>query len=60
VSHTGRRKTYRDLGWIVPVLAVLILVISVYFQIQGAIQCSEDGGAYLRNWANWPVCVKGN
>lgn len=41
------------------VLMLLAVIVSVYFQIIGAIQCSADGGEYLRNWANWPVCVGG-
>jgi len=38
-------------------LAILVLVIGIYFQIQGAVQCAEDGGQYLRQWNGWPTCV---
>lgn len=55
-----RRSKNNDYVYVIfAVLMVLFIVISIYFQIQGAIQCSEDGGQYLRNWANWPVCVGG-
>ena len=53
--HHRSRHTYID--WVIPVVTALILAISVYFQIQGAVQCAADGGEYVRNWANWPVCI---
>lgn len=55
-------RNYHRPWWpaIVIVLAILVIGISAYFQIQGAIQCAADGGEYLRNWNNWPVCVGGS
>ncbi len=47
----------RDFSWVLVVLIVLVIAVSAYFQLQGAIQCNEGGGEYLRGWSGWPVCV---
>jgi hypothetical protein len=46
---------------VLPVLFFLIVAVvvvcSIYFQFQGWVQCTEDGGQYLRSWVGWPTCV---
>jgi hypothetical protein len=38
-------------------VVLIVIVLALYFQATGAIQCAEDGGAYLRSWTGWPTCV---
>jgi hypothetical protein len=55
-----RRRYDRKYAHVIATTVIILLMgISVYFQIQGAAQCAADGGEYLRNWANWPVCIGG-
>jgi hypothetical protein len=51
------RDSYDVLGIFAFLLVALIVVAVIYFQFQGWIQCTEDGGQYLRSWVGWPTCV---
>jgi hypothetical protein len=38
-------------------VGVIVVFCAIFFQVQGAVQCAEDGGQYLRTWTGWPTCV---
>ena len=38
-------------------LMVLFFVIVLAIYANGAVDCGNRGGEYVKNWAGWPVCI---
>lgn len=45
--------------WTLASLAVIALIVSTIFTIQGAIDCGNRGGEYIIPKNQFPVCVQG-
>lgn len=44
---------------VIGVVAIVIVLVIAYM-VDGAVNCSHQGGEYVRNWAGWPVCIGGS